>query len=85
MRQPEQQAALSSKNEPKQTFASLKKTIDVTGPSFKDKRKQSKHNVLPSKSVKMETAMETKHLVLHEDASKDAFISYLNFNFNFLL
>ena len=66
-----------NKYEPKQTSGSSKKTSDVTGPPFKDKSNQSEHNVLPPKSAKMKTKTETKHLVMPEDASKDAEIAKL--------
>ena len=54
----------------------MKKKSYVTGPPFKDKSNQSEHNVLPSKSSKMETTTETKHSVMPDDASKDALIIY---------
>jgi len=35
--------------------------ITATGPPFKEKSNQSKHNVPPSKNAKMETTTETEH------------------------
>ena len=64
-----------NKYEPKQTSGSSKKTIDVTGPPFKDKSNQSEHNVLPPKSAKMKSKTETKQSVMPEDVSKDAEIA----------